>query len=303
MRISSLTSKFHAAQRLLLAGIFLNIFLGVLKTLAGWLGYSSVLIADGIHSIIDVVTSMMTWGALKYASQAPDQEHPYGHGKAESLAAFLGSLILLVTGVIIAFWSIRNIMTWREVSLLHPRAKYTLFVLFFSLLLKEGFFQLSKTLSHQLDSTSMIAEAWHHRCDVMISLTAFLGITISSFTGHCYIHADDWAALLVCCIILYNATEILSTSFKEMMDARVSDELEKKIIRLACEVPSVQSAEKCRVRKSGLSLLADLHIRVDGHLSVHQGHSIAHEVKNRLLSANLALEDITLHLEPSEPLL
>ena len=144
----------------------------------------------------------------------------------------------------------------------------------------------------------MLAEALHYRSDVLISVAALIGISISLFGSAAFSCADDWTALLVCLIIFYNATTILNASFREIMDAQVSHHLEKNILKLACEVEGVKSAEKCRVRKSGISLLADLHIRVDGQLSVLKGHTISHQVKDHLLKANLDLEDITLHLEP-----
>ncbi|MFZ4116490.1 MAG: cation diffusion facilitator family transporter [Chthoniobacterales bacterium] len=296
---SDLQAKSVSGQKVMLSGIFLNIFLGVIKSTAGLLGHSNVLIADGIDSIVDVFTSVMTWGALKYAAKPPDQEHPYGHGKAESLAAVAGALILLTTGIAITFFSIQNIISIQHGTLPHPPEKYTLLILLIAIVIKEGFFRVLTHQARKIGSTSMLAEAWHHRSDVMISLTAFIGIAISIFGGKRYANADDWAALLVCFIIFYNATTILHVSFREIMDAQVSHDLEEKILKLACEIDGVESAEKCRVRKSGLSLLADLHIRVDGQLSVLKGHTISHQVKDHLLNANLALEDITLHLEPN----
>lgn len=296
---SNLQMKSASGQKIMLTGVFLSIFLGITKSAAGFLGHSNVLMADGIDSIIDVFTSLMTWGALKYASKPPDQDHPYGHGKAESLAAVAGALILLGTGVTIAIFSINNIVNIGHGYFSHQPKKYTLAVLILAILIKEGFFRVVTNHAQKIGSTAMLAEAWHHRSDVLISLTAFIGITISIFGNSSCANADDWAALIVCFIIFYNATAILHTSFREIMDAQVSRDLEEKILKLACEVEGVKSAEKCRVRKSGLSLLADLHIRVDGQLSVLKGHAISHQVKDHLLNANLALEDITLHLEPN----
>jgi cation diffusion facilitator family transporter len=295
---SYLQIKSAFGQKMMLWGVVLNIFLGILKSATGLLGHSNVLLADGIDSMVDVLTSLMTWGAMKYGTKPPDLDHPYGHGKAESLAAIAGAMILLATGLIITIFSINNIIDIGHGTHPNQTKRYTLVILIISILVKEGFFRLIFTQAKKIGSTAMLAEACHYRSDVLISLAALIGISISLFGSAAFSCADDWTALLVCLIIFYNATTILHASFREIMDTQVSHELEKTILKLACEVEGVKSAEKCRVRKSGLSLLADLHIRVDAQLSVLKGHAITHQVKDHLLKANLDLEDITLHLEP-----
>jgi len=295
----NLYQKTRSGQKLLLAGAVFNLILGTIKTGAGLLGHSIVLTADGLESMLDVMTSLGTWFALAYSSKPPDSEHPYGHGKAESLAAIINSLILWMLGLIIALFSIDRLVNASHGQPPHPPKTYTLAILILVVLLKETFFRLIHRQSQKIGSTAMLADAWHHRSDMMVSLTAFIGIAVSLFAGSSYANADSWAALVACGIIFYNATHIFRASLAEMMDSRVSDKMEKTIINLACEIPGVRSAEKCRVRKSGLSLIADLHIRVDGDRSVREGHTISHQVKNHLLNAGLSLEDITLHLEPA----
>ncbi len=297
---SNLHQKTAAGQKLLLAGAFFNFILGTAKTAAGILGHSIVLTADGLESIFDVMTSLGTWFALGYASKPPDSEHPYGHGKAESLAAIINSLILWLLGFTIALFSIHRLVnTHQGLSPQAPKA-YTLAILMIVILLKETFFKIIRQQSQKIGSTAMLADAWHHRSDMVVSLTAFIGISLSLFAGSKYQNADSWAALIACGIIFYNASNIFRFSLAEIMDTRVSAQMEKKIITLACEVPGIQSAEKCRVRKSGLSLIVDLHIRVDGTMSVREGHIISHQVKNHLMDAGLSLDDITLHLEPAD---
>ena len=294
----TLQVKSASGQRMILAGAILNSFLGLIKCIAGFLGHSNVLIADGIDSSMDVLSSLMIWGALKYAAKPPDETHPYGHGKAESLAAMAGATLLFGVGVAIAIFSMHQIIAVAHGAPPHRPEKYTLGVLIIVIFLKEGFFQAMIRRAKEIGSTSLLADAWHHRSDVVISITAFIGISISLFAGAGYETADDWAALVACFIIFYNALAILRTSLAEVMDASVSKNMEETVIKQACQVKGVKSAEKCRIRKSGLSLIADLHIRVDGNLSVKEGHTITHEVKDYLKNANLALEDITLHLEP-----
>lgn len=286
-------------QNIILSGVFLNLFLAFIKSMTGLFGHSNVLLADGMDSIVDVFTSLITWGAMKYATKPPDQDHPYGHGKAESLAAIAGALILLGTGIVISIFSVHHIIAASHGRYPPPTKTYTLAILIVTICMKEGFFRALAFEARKSGSIAMLAQAWHYRSDVLISLTAFTGITISVFGGSRYASADDWATLVVCLIIFYHALRILTASLKEIMDAQVSRDLENTILKLACEIEGVKSAEKCRVRKSGLALLGDLHIRVDGQLSVLKGHAISHQVKDHLLNANLALEDITLHLEPT----
>jgi len=296
---SNLHQKAASGQKLLLAGAAFNFILGTVKTAAGVLGHSMVLTADGLESMLDVMTSLGTWFALGYASKPPDLEHPYGHGKAESLAAIINALILWLLGLTIALFSIHRLVNSSHGLFLNPPESYTLAILIVVVLLKELFFKIIHRQSKKIGSTAMLADAWHHRSDMLVSLTAFIGISLSLFAGSNYENADSWAALIACGIIFYNATHILKSSLAEVMDTRVSAQIEKNIINLACEISGVRSAEKCRVRKSGLSLIADLHIRVDGAMSVREGHTISHQVKNHLMNAGLSLEDITLHLEPA----
>ena len=127
-----------------------------------------------------------------------------------------------------------------------------------------------------------------------------IGISISLLGGPGFEVADDWAALFACIVIFYSSYSMLSLSLGEVMDARVSDDAEATIMRITCSVPGVISAEKCRVRKSGLSHIADLHIRVSGNISVREGHAISHMVKDKLMASELPLADVTVHVEPEE---
>lgn len=295
---NNLKLKVASGQRVILISAGFNFIFGIIKSGAGLLGHSNVLLADGIDSMVDVLSSFMTWGALKYGAKPPDSGHPYGHGKIESLSALSGALLLVGIGISISIFSIHQLIEVAHGFIPDPPEKYTLAILIGVIFVKEILFQIMARRARLIGSTAMLANAWHYRSDVIISLTAFIGITVSLFAGNGYETADDWAALIACAIIFYNALTILKSSIAEIMDATFSNNVEETIINFACQVKGVHSAEKCRVRKSGLVLIADLHIRVDGTLSVREGHAISHHVKNRLLKANLALEDITVHLEP-----
>lgn len=278
----------------------MNLLLSTGKIAGGILGRSNALIADGIESLLDLFSSLLIWGALKYAAKPPDEEHPYGHGKAESLASIIGALVLAVAGAFIAHNSISQLVAAAHGAKVHLPSPWTLLLLIGVILLKECLFQVMARRARRIGSNALLADAWHHRSDAITSIAAFIGISISLIGGPGYEVADDWAALFACVVIFYSSYSMLRLSLGEVMDARVSGDAEETINRITCSVPGVLSAEKCRVRKSGLSYIADLHIRVSGAISVREGHAISHKVKDRLMTSELPLEDVTVHVEPEE---
>jgi cation diffusion facilitator family transporter len=296
----SLQSRAAAGRSVVIAGVILNLLLSAGKIAGGIFGRSNALIADGVESLLDLISSLFIWVALQYAAKPPDEDHPYGHGKAESLASLLGAIILATAGAMIAHNSIVQLIAVAHGHTPHRPAPFTLVILIGVILLKEALYQVMVRRARRIGSNALLADAWHHRSDAVTSIAAFIGISISLIGGQAYAGADDWAALFACVVIFYSAYNTLKLSLGEMMDARVSADTEMTILNEACAVPGVLSAEKCRVRKSGLSYLADIHIRVNGHISVHQGHAISHAVKDRLMANPLPLEDVTVHIEPEE---
>ncbi len=285
---------------LVLYGVGANASLAVVKVLAGLWGHSNALLADGLESALDVVSSMLIWGALLYAAKPPDADHPYGHGKLESLAAVVGAIFLIGAGLAVAVHSAMAI--WSA-----PRGEgtpselpeaWTLGVLAAVIVTKEILYRKLMGVGQQVGSSAMQADAWHHRSDALTSVAAFLGISVALVGGPAWRTADNWAALFSCAVIFGNGLGMLRRGVGEVIDEQVSPRLAGQVLEIACAVPGVFSAEKCRVRKSGLTLLADLHVRVSGELSVRQGHDISHSVKDRLMAAGLRLSDVTVHLEP-----
>jgi cation diffusion facilitator family transporter len=240
------------------------------------------------------------WAALKYAAKPPDEDHPYGHGKAESLSSLIGSLVLAVAGALIAHNSIIQLIAAAHGAPVHLPSPWTLLILIGVIALKETLYQFMARRARKIGSNALLADAWHHRSDAVTSIAAFIGISISLLGGHGYEVADDWAAIFACVVIFYSSYNMLKLSLGDVMDARVSPDAEKKVMNITCAVPGVISAEKCRIRKSGLSYIADLHIRVGGDISVREGHAISHQVKDKLMTSELPLEDVTVHVEPEE---
>ena len=289
-----------AGRSVIATGVLLNLLLSAAKIAGGLIGRSNALIADGIESLLDLFSSLLIWGALKYAAKPPDEDHPYGHGKAESLASLIGAFVLAIAGALIAHNSIFQLIAAAHGNPVHLPSPWTLLILIGVIAIKETLYQFMARRARRIGSNALLADAWHHRSDAVTSIAAFIGISISLLGGRGYEVADDWAALFACVVIFYSSYNMLKLSLGDMMDARVSPDAEKTVMDITCAVPGVVSAEKCRIRKSGLSYIADLHIRVSGEISVREGHDISHAVKDRLMASGLPLEDVTVHVEPEE---
>jgi cation diffusion facilitator family transporter len=275
--------------------VVVNPLLAVVKIVAGVLGHSHALVADGIESCADVFSSLVVWKALRVSRKPPDEDHPYGHGKAESLAGILVVAALLGAAVIIGVQSVPEIITPHR----GPES-FTLAVLILVVVVKEGLFRYISRAGNALGSTALKGDAWHHRSDAVTSLAAFVGITIALVGGEGYETADDWAALVACVVIAWNGLSLLRPAVAEVMDASVSRDVEDRVRSIASSVEGVMMIEKCRERKSGLGLLMDIHVVVDGSLPVRDGHEIGHRVKDKLVASDLPIEDVVVHIEPDK---
>jgi cation diffusion facilitator family transporter len=273
--------------------IFANLILAIAKAIAGVLGHSFALIADAIESTTDVFSSFLVLIGLKYASKPADENHPYGHGKIEPLVTFIVVGFLLVSATFIVIESIHNIQTPHKM----PKP-FTLIVLGVIILLKEIFYRFVHRKGKETNSTSLKADAWHHRSDAITSLMAFIGISIALYMGDGYENADDWAALFAAGFIAFNAYLIFRPALGEIMDEHLHDDLVAQIRSIAKKIDGVKDTEKCFIRKSGMTYYVDLHLVVDGTISVHEGHEIAHQLKDQILFEIPAVVDVLMHVEP-----
>ncbi len=280
-------------MRIAIVSILVNLCLSVAKIGAGLLGNSYALIADGIESLLDIFSSTVVWGGLKIGSLPPDDNHPYGHGKAESLAAMIVSCVLLFVATAIVIQSIKEIFLPH-----HAPAGFTLVVLIAVVIIKEIFYRIVLKVGEEIGSLSIKSDAWHHRSDALTSLAAFVGIFIALVGGKGWESADDWAALFASGVIYYNGYKMWKAAVADIMDEDVSAEMKDKVRLIAKNTPGVEDVEKCRIRKSGLDFLVDIHIVVSGMMTVKDGHAIAHDVKNRLVAANIHVVDVMTHVEP-----
>ncbi len=271
-----------------------NALLAIIKGLSGIFGNSYALIADAIESTADIFSSMMVLFGIHYSTRPPDRNHPYGHGRAEPLITFVVVGFLVASAVVIAFESIENIQ--QPHALPKP---FTLWVLAGIIVSKELFYRFVRRKSQETNSSSLKADAWHHRSDAITSLAAFIGISVALIMGPGYESADDWAALLASLVILYNAFLIFRPALGEIMDEQVYGELVNRIRDFSVQVSGVLGTEKCHIRKSGMKFHVDLHVIVNGHMTVLEGHAIAHRLKDHLLLELPVLADVLIHIEPA----
>ena len=292
-----LASEVPALTSVPLIGVAVNAALAMLKIVAGIFGNSYALIADGLESTSDIVTSLIVWGGLRVAATPADERHPYGYGKAEALAGSVAALALLVAAVIIAVQSVREIFTPH-----HLPHWSTLLVLVAVIITKELLARWMGQIGSAENSSSLQADAWHHRSDAITSLAAFVGITIGLIGGPGYEPADDWAALLACLVIGFSGIRLLRVSVREVLDAAPPAVFEQQVRELALQVPGVKAIEKCRIRKSGLRYFIEIHVEVDGQATVHEGHVIGGKVRRALRESPLKIADAFVHIEPwNEP--
>lgn len=272
-----------------------NASLALIKGTAGYFGNSYALIADAIESTTDIFSSFLVLFGIKYSNKPADKNHPYGHGRAEPLITFIVVGFLITSATIIAYESIKNIGDPHDL----PKP-YTLIILGAIIIWKEISFRIVLKRSQETKSSSLKADAWHHRSDAITSVAAFIGISIALILGKGYESADDWAALFASGFILYNSYLIFRPALGEIMDEHLYDDLIEEIRKVSHNVDGIVDTEKCFIRKTGMKYHVDLHATVDANITVKQGHDLSHILKNTLQKKIPELGNILIHIEPNE---
>ena len=288
-------SNLQTGARVALFGMLVNLIFAAAKILGGLFGHAYVLIADGIESALDIAGSFVIWGGLKFAARPPDETHPYGHGKAEPIAAVVVALGVLAAALGLAIQSVREILTPH-----HGPAPFTLTILIVVIVVKEILFRYVNRIGRHVESTAVQTDAWHHRSDALTSAAAFIGISVALIGGSGWQSADDWAALFACAVIAANGVRLLRPAFYEIMDTAPRGEIVDLIRKAAASVPGVVEVEKSYVRKMGLDFYVDLHVGVSGNISVREGHHIAHQVKAAIQQTDARIADVLVHIEPAQ---
>ena len=278
-----------------MAGVMVNASLAAVKGVAGVLGGSYALIADAMESALDIVSSLIVWGGLRIAATPPDKNHPYGHGKAEPLAAIVVAICLHGAALALAIQAIHEIREPQQIP-----ETYTLYVLAAVILVKEGLFRFVVRVGEDVQSAAVKGDAWHHRSDAITSAAAFIGISVAIWGGEGYEAADAWAALFACGVIFYSGVRVIRPALAEVMDTAPPPGVEQAVRDAALGVQGVAGLDACTVRKSGFEYYVDLHVEVDGGITVREGHAIAHAVKDAIQQQLPSVRDALIHIEPAD---
>lgn len=273
--------------------IFLNLLLSAIKFTSGIFGNSYALIADAIESLADVFGSMLIYFGFIYSKRPADKNHPYGHGKIEPLVTFLIIGILLISATIIIFQSIININTPHKTPSI-----FTIYILLGIVVWKEISYRWVIKKSKEVNSTTLKAEAWHHRFDAISSIFALIGISIAIIMGKGYEAADDWAAIIAALFIIYNCYSIFKPAFGEIMDEHLYPEVEHKINNISKTIPAILGIEKCYIRKNGMYFQVELHAIINAYLTVKEGHDLAHLLSDSIKEKIPEISYVLVHIEP-----
>ena len=279
------------------AGLVTNALLVLVKLIAGLVGNANALVADAVESSADIFSSAIVWTGLSIAARPADDNHPYGHGKAEPIAAAVVSLMLLGAAVGIAFMAVREILRPHQAP-----ETFTLFVAAGVIGVKEWLYRRVARVAAETGSTAVSADAWHHRSDAISSAAAFSGIAIALLGGPGWEAADDWAALLAAGLITVNGIRTLRPALSGLMDEAPDHTVWEEALHAASRVGGVMTVEKLNVRSSGSGYYIDLHVQAEPTLSLEAAHEIGAGVKYAIREAIPRAVNVLVHMEPYRPI-
>ena len=285
-------NRLQRGLRATFAGMAVNAVLSGTKLAAGIAGHSHALVADAVESFADIFSSLIVWRGLIVAAAPADEDHPYGHGKAEPIASAIVAAMLLGAALWIA------LKAFSEIMQPHPAPKAFTLIVLLVVVVKEGLFRFVSREGKAVDSSAVRTDAWHHRSDAITSVAAGVGISVALIGGNGYESADDVAAIAAAGVIAWNGWHLLRPALNELMDTAPGPEVIDQIRRIAGTTPGVDHVEKCIVRKVGYQYFVDMHVEVDPQMTVLDSHKIAHDVKDKIRDALPAVSDVLVHIEP-----
>lgn len=288
------TIKQKKILQVTIVNMMMNTLLAIAKIFFGVIGHSQALIADGIHSFSDLISDALIYITAHASTLSPDEEHPYGHQRIETIGAIAISLLLLGIAASIGYEAAHRL--FHPTSLLHPTIS-VLIVAVLSILINEGLFYYSNTLGKKIDSALLISNAWHKRSDSFISIIVLLSI-LGGFMGWRWL--DPIGALFITILIFKMSIEMIWHAVQELIDRAVDEKTLTEIQHTISSVPGVLSIHQLRTRKHGSSIFVDLHIIVDPFISVSEGHHIGEQVHQKLTKNVKNLIDVTVHIDPED---
>lgn len=276
--------------------IILNVLLAIIKIVAGIVGKSSAMIADGFHTLSDVLTTFVVLLGLKISSKEADEQHPYGHEKYESVFAKLLSILLLLTGLFIGYEALKSLI---EGNIVKPRF-VALMAALISIIIKEMMYLYTIKIARKIKSLSMEADAWHHRSDAFSSIGTFVGI-LGARLG--LVALDPIAGVIVSILVIKVGIDLYIKSVRELVDESADDTINKNIKKITLRTPGVRGVKTLKTRTFGNRIYVDLEIYVDSHITVKEGHDISEEVHDNLEKEIDEIKHCMVHIEPFQDMI
>jgi len=286
-------TRVQAGSRAVLLGAAANAILAALKIGTGFVGHSHAMVADGVESLSDIVSSIVVWLGVMISHQPPDSDHPYGHGRADTLAAGFTSVLLLGMALVILVKSAQGLLQPRPAP-----AWFTLPILLVAVGAKQWLSRTIERAGRRIQSSALKADAKHHSSDAFISGAAAIGIIITLIGGKGYESADSWAAIIAAFVIAWNGLNLLQPVVAELMEESAPPELLGKLESIASRVPEVKKVEKCVARRIGPDFVIEMHIEVDPDMNVKKAHGLSHRVKDAIQHTMKNIKDVVIHIEP-----
>ncbi|MBP3550359.1 MAG: cation transporter [Alistipes sp.] len=284
--------------RVTLLGMFVNMILFAFKLVAGIIGRSGAMIADAVHSASDFVTDIVVLAFVRISAKPRDDDHKWGHGKYETLASLIIGVALFAVGIEILIDSAEKIAAVAAGEVLPRPGAIAIIAAAVSILVKEALYQWSVRVGKQLDSPSVVANAWHHRSDALSSIGALLGIGCAYFLGEKWRIADPIAAIVVAALIIKVAYDLCRTALAELLEKSLPRDVEDEILAIISAMPNVYKPHNLRTRRIGANIAIEVHIRVDGSMTVHDSHEISRDIEQALREKYGAQTAVAIHVEP-----
>lgn len=278
--------------------MFVNMILFAFKLVAGIIGRSGAMIADAVHSASDFVTDIVVLAFVRISAKPRDDDHKWGHGKYETLASLIIGVALFAVGIEILIDSAEKIAAVAAGEVLPRPGAIAIIAAAVSILVKEALYQWSVRVGKQLDSPSVVANAWHHRSDALSSIGALLGIGCAYFLGEKWRIADPIAAIVVAALIIKVAYDLCRTALAELLEKSLPRDVEDEILAIISAMPNVYKPHNLRTRRIGANIAIEVHIRVDGSMTVHDSHEISRDIEQALREKYGAQTAVAIHVEP-----
>lgn len=291
-------SRLKTIYRVTMVGLAVNVLLALIKLAAGFIGRSEAMVADAFHSVSDLATDVVVIAFARLASKPQDESHDYGHGKYETLAAMIIALALIGVGVMILVESLRAILFVVHGGVLPRPETYVPVVALVSVVAKEVLFRYTDRTGRKIGSAALRANAWHHRSDALTSVGTLFGISAASFLGESWRVADPVAAAVVSIFIFKVSLDLMTPALQELLEKSLPHETEEEILRIVTADRAVCDPHHLRTRRIGSAMSIEIHVRVDGNMSVREAHLLTVDMEHRLKARFGEQTYIAIHIEP-----